>query len=147
MEFIPYDPLIETTSEFIDRSELFIAKLNKKKYSIILNFMNELICVEFKTLLYFKNIEESKLLNESTRADEIFKKYYEKLSKICDVRLKNTKTKLDKCYVVDDTKHKDEIEKNKEIIFFIERILKKIGYHMQNRIIDTKKYYTIKQIT
>lgn len=124
----------ETIPQFIKRTKEFELQLKKKKYDIILEFINALINPENKytSLTEFYNVPKSKIISNK----KIINQYSSKLAKKLNINI----LELTCINSDDDQKYNDDIS----IIIFLQRILNSIQYSLISKIIDNEIYYTIK---
>lgn len=121
----------ETMTNYLRRVEDFTRNINREKYNLILNFINDWFgndTNKFTTLVDFKNVPEDVLLNKKkpNHNRKIIKKYYNKIISICN---------LDLDEITDDT---DQLS---DVIFILEKSLKSINYSLRfvNKYVDLEK--------
>lgn len=135
--FKEYDPQKESISQFLRRADEFKINMQKEKYELILNILNEIFKIsedsKLKSILKFKNISEKRILNDVANNKLIIKKYVDQVSQKLNIKFD----------VKPDTP--DEKITDSYIIYFLEHILANINYSLTSYTIKNKKYYSIKQ--
>lgn len=111
---------------YLKKIEEYNKFLKKEKYTIILDFINNLTKKKYRALCDFKNVTTSDLKSEND-----LKKYF---------KLKGEKIGK-KLNIIFDFKKK-ELELN-DIITFINKMVKSINFAFSTKTIDKKPYYTI----
>lgn len=110
-----------TISDYMRNFDDFKREINKEKYKLILNFINEWFNYDehsrIETLLDFKNISEIVLLNQKKPKHnrKIIKKYYNKIIVMCEL---------------DREKITDESEQLSDILSILKDALKSIEYQL-----------------
>lgn len=122
----------KSISNFINKSEKYLLELQKEKYKLILQFINEWLNKSLKSLSEFKYINEKVLLKNPTYNLKILKKYIPLINDTFEIKLN-----------VDENFDVNTIH-NKYIINLLNHMLKFIKYDLIKHKKDNKKYYTIK---
>ena len=129
-----YNPK-ESINKYINKAEDYMMQMQQNKYNVILNFINDWLNINLKSLTEFKNIKEQTLLKNTDHNKNIIKKYIPIFNSTFDIEL-NIKENDD-----------DEIIDDKYIINLLKYVLKllKLNYDLikinKNNIIT----YTIKK--
>jgi hypothetical protein len=125
----------KSINSYINRAEKYMMKTQETKYNSVLNFVNEWLNIELKSLTEFKNMSEKSLLKNTDHNKEIIKKYIPIFNSAFNVEL-NIKEDVD-----------DKVIDDKYIINLLKYVLKmlKLDYNL----IKINKYgctaYTIKK--
>lgn len=125
----------ESFSQYMRKFNEYMVSLEKDKYDIILEFINEWISplkLKFKKLTDFKNMEVDKLIKDEKHCHKLLRKY----TKIFSEKFKvNTS--------IDEETESDDI-KTHYIIYFATKILKLINFSLVSKVIKDSTYYYIK---
>lgn len=130
-----FDEKKETLSQFMKRVKEFEFEQKRKKYNLILEFINVLVAREYKSLMEFVNVPREKLLNQLHNRT-IMTNYSKKLSETLGINL------LKLTHITSDPN-----DKTSKIVIYINRILKPIEYSLVSKIIDDNIYFSIKNMT
>lgn len=123
----------ESITKYIQKVEKFKTLIFQEKYNIILQFVNEWLNSDYKSLTYFKNKCEDELLKNEKINRNICRKYSEIFKKRFELDL-----------IVDLDTDSDEI-KDKYIIYLLTKMLQSIEYILYKKDIKNKIYYSIKK--
>ena len=128
---IPTLNIGESNNSFVDRLNNYHYFLKQEKYNVLLNFINEWLLTNFKSLSEFKKISSTTLLKDDKHNNKMLKTYSKKLSEMFKLKIS-----------VDEDTLSDEIQNN-YIIFILTKLLKNIGYSLISRKISDNLYYSI----
>jgi hypothetical protein len=123
----------ETMTQFLRRAEQYKIKLMSDKYTIVINFINELLELsntkyKIKSLRDFKKINEDDLIQSSSHNKKIIKKYLNDFSKILSLEFSKEKIKTDVKYV----------------IYVLQKILCSINFKLKISKYESKNQLSIK---
>jgi hypothetical protein len=132
MENIPIPEYNNNTSypEFLRKLEQYQEQINRKKYNLILDFINELLNnnnnIKYSSITEFKNIKISKLLNNTIHNNNIINKFIPQFIKLFGI---------------------EEINNNEQsLIKYLKTILDKINYKLVPKNFNDEICYSIKLI-
>jgi hypothetical protein len=130
-----YNPK-ESINKFIDRAESYMRNLQQNKYNVVLNFINEWLNINLKSLTEFKNIREITLLKNINHNKTIVEKHISIFNSTFGIELNITKNDIDDLddgYIIDLLKHVlkllkldyklIKINKNNVIVYTIKKIV------------------------
>jgi len=130
---VPKFNINDSVSKYIIKVENYKIKLLKEKYDIVINFLNEWIFKNYKSLTDFKNINEEILLKNKKHNHAIARKYSDIFENKFNIDLS-----------VDAATDSDDIT-DKYIIFMLSKILNNLDNHLSITQFNDKIYYTIKK--
>lgn|ERR1700679_1939512 len=126
----------ESINSYINKAETYLMKLQETKYDIVLNFINEWLNVNLKSLTDLKFIGEHKLLKDREHNILIIKKYVPLFNDMFAIELN----------INDDTE--DEQIGDEYIIDLLKYMVKLL--ELQYKVVAINKngkiYYTIKKL-
>lgn len=125
----------ESFTQYMRKFNSYLFSLEKDKYDVILEFINEWISplnIKVKKLTDFKNIEINKLISDEKNCHKLLRKY---------TKIFSEKFKIDTS--INDDTDSDDI-KTHYIIYFTNKILKSINFSLYSKVIKDSKYYFIK---
>jgi hypothetical protein len=120
-------------TKYIREFEKFKAFVIKEKYNVILQFINEWLGTDYKTINNFSNRLEDDLLKNEKENRCLCRKYAEIFNKKFGIDLE-----------VDSNTDSDEI-KNKYIVFLLSKMVNSIDYHLSKKIYGNKTLYSIRK--
>lgn len=125
VDFPLYDKELETIYEYQRRVEIFMINNKRKSYNSILDFLNNWLESDCKSISDFKNIHENKTTNRKHNK-YIMKKYSKNLSNILNIK---------------------DYDPDSSILDFVKKILNEIDYSLQKKTVNDDIVYYIKTTT
>lgn len=122
----------KSISNYINKCEKYLLELQKEKYKLILQFVNEWLNKNLKSLSEFKYINEKVLIKNPIYNIKMLKKYIPLFNETFEIIL-NIPSDFD-----------ENIIHDKYIVNLLNHMLKFIKYDLVKYKKNNNKYYTIK---
>lgn len=123
----------ESMTKYMLKFEKYRSQISKKKYTIVLNFINELTCSKYKSLTEFKNVKEITLLQNKKHNFDSMNKFKEIYGKEFGFNLISTELGMGE----------DNLD-DKNIIQFLTKILSVINYIFVKKEVYNHTLYSIR---
>ena len=120
----------ESLSNYLLKVEQYKMDINKKKYDIILNFVNDMLELDgkLKSLTNFKYIKEADIIGDLERNKEIIKKYKKDIHDNFKIELKYKNMEKNPMYIINN----------------LRKILKNINYKLCSKKVSDGRIYFIR---